>query len=311
MSTKQTNATEAFQTITDKRKALESLINIATGIESQQGALSELALAARPSQNFPPKLINYFKALEKSLKDQDSTNLLQKLEKVEEAISKSVKKILMLASIDVNKLRNNEIENVDVTAFRKFVDEFKRKTNTSLGLRLVLKKRGLAIAPIQIPIKQEVINQQIDALKEKEKKCIKQVRSEIQAIIKDTQSMLKMDGLPDQMKTELESVNKAMQVNIEHLDQGGSISTIPNVFETVVLESNLPQEPTEKPADDSREEDNESAQQTSEESETAKKPSAPYIAPSQTPKSNWWIFKKWLSSPWKTSWRSLKEKYGK
>jgi len=311
------NSKEALQSLTDKRKALESLIKIAGGIESQHSALNELALAARPSQEFPAKVVNYFKVMEKSLDGHDSTKLLQKLEKIEETISKSVERILALARVDINKLRDNEIDNIDVSVFSKFIDEFKRRTNTSLGLRLILKKRGLAIAPIQIPIKQETINAQIEALKEKENRCVKQIRSEIQSIIKDTQSMLKEDQLPDAIRKELENVSRAMEVNIEHLDKGGSVSEIPNVFEVIVLESSpsitpesgVLEEPDTQEKSYAQEESDSYESEDAQHESTSEAPKAKTEEEPISPKSSWWIFKKWLSSPWSTSWSSLKKKY--
>ncbi len=298
-------STESLQSITDKRRALESLIQIASGVENQQAALSELALAARPSQEFPPKVVCYFKAIEAKTREEDSTGLLQKLEKIENAVARSIEKILLLAKVDINKLRRQEIDKLDINIFNKFIDDFKRRTNTSLGLRYILKKRGMAIAPIKIPLQQEAINEQIEALKEKEKRCIKQIRTEIQVIINDTDKLLKQPDLPEAMKAELENVKQAMLVNVDHLDKGGSVSSIPNVFETVTLESDALQR------QESLEEQTEAK---TIESETPNESTRPQIA-TQIPEtveihSNWWIFKKWLSSPWSTSWRSLKEKYG-
>ena len=309
--TVKTGPTEALQSITDKRRALESLINIACGVENQQAALNELALAARPSQDFPAKLANYFKAMETRTKDEDSTSLLQKLDKIEETIAQSVEQILILANVDVNELRDQEVENLDIDTFQSFIEEFKRRTNTSLGLRYLLNRRGVAIAPIKIPIQQQTLNQKITSLKKKEKACVKQIRSEIQSIIKDTQTILATSNLPEEMEKELRNVNKAMQVNIAHLDSGGNVTDIPNVFECVVLESksvsefsvgeNKELEPISQPAQ------NKAEQSTS--NDDTPKPS-PISKPPEQAKSNWWIFKKWLSSPWSTSWRSLKEKYG-
>lgn len=313
--------TEALNSIKHKRKALESLINIACSVENQQAALSELSLAAKPSQEFPKKVVDYFKAIEERSKETDSTALLQKMDKVEEAISRSVEKILLLAKVDVNKLRDAELANLDIETFQNFIGDFKRRTNTSLALRYILKKRGMAIAPIKLPIQQETISVQIEALKEKEKRCVKQIRSEIQKIIKDTKTALSIPDLPEAIKTELSNVEKAMQVNITHLDQGGSASTIPNVFETIVLESSSPidhedesKNENESEFDGEQSQSNQPATAPSKNQETEPKPPKIKAGANEikhTPKSNWWIFKKWLSSPWATSWRSLKKKYGK
>ncbi|WP_196139011.1 hypothetical protein [Aliikangiella sp. G2MR2-5] len=311
----QLSHSDALSTITEKRRALESLIKIAASVENQQSALSELALAAKPSQEFPAKVVSYFAAIEKRLKDTDSTGLLHKLETIEKKIGSSVNKILKLAKIDINKLRDSELENINIESFGQFIDDFKRRTNTSLALRFILKKRGMAIAPIKLPIQQETVNEQIAFLKEKEIQCVKQVRKEIQAIIKDTSAILLQPNLPEPMKEELEQVNKAMLVNLEHLDRGGTVKSLPNVFEIVTLETESYDsgEVNERtPPEDNRETQEKVDEQPEPEQKTEsrkKEVKAKTEEPEKEIKSYWWIFKKWLSSPWSTSWRSLKAKY--
>ena len=307
------NPSETLQTVTDKRLALESLINITCSVQNQHKALSEVALAARPSQQFPKKIVSYFKAIEQHMAGTDSTGLLQKLEIVEAAINRSIGKLLNLAKINVNQLRNDEINNIDIDSFKNFIDDFKRRTQTSLALRFILKKRGMAIAPFKVPLPQESIAAQIDALKEKERKCVKQIRSEIQVIIKDTQDLLLLDQLPPEIRKELENVKKAMQVNIEHLDNGGSVTEIPNVFEIITLES----EPAYTSDQSSKEENSNTKSVTAETSEieSPTQPSATSVenndgssqqlapasdekkANKQPPKSFWWLLKKMVKFP--------------
>ncbi|MCW9016176.1 MAG: hypothetical protein OQJ89_04365, partial [Kangiellaceae bacterium] len=226
--------------------------------------------------------------------------LISKLDKVEQSVVRAISKILALTNIDVNKLRDEQLSNIDIDTFTSFIDEFKRRTQNSLAIRYVLRNRGVAIAPFHLPIPQEEISEQIEQLKQKEKKCIKQIRSEIQTIIGDTKDMLLVDNLPEGMQEELINVRKAMEVNIAHLDKGGSVVDIPNVFEIIVLE-------TKTVAPIAEEEPS-----PSEESST--KTPSPVIETAtetkQQPKSFWWMLKTWLSSPWSTSWKSIKRKYG-
>ena len=300
MST-ETTATEAFKSITDKRLALESLINIASSVNGQQLALNQVALAARPSQDFPAKSVKFFKKVEERLADTDTTGLIHKLEKVEQSIERAIGKILELAKVDVNQLRDEQLSNIDVETFTNFIDEFKRRTQNSLAIQYVLRKRGVAIAPFHLPIPQEAIGEQIEQLKQKEKKCVKQIRGEIQSIISDTQNMLLIGNLPEGMEAELVNVKKAMEVNIAHLDKGGSVTEIPNVFEIVVLETKTvapvkAEEPLSQP--------DMSAKNTSTSDQKMEEKELPQ-------KSFWWMLKTWLSSPWSTSWKSIKRKHGK
>lgn len=106
------------------------------------------------------------------------------------------------------------------------------------------------------------------------------------------------------MKAEIANVNKAMQVNLEHLDSGGNVKEIPNVFETIVLESPLTELITiEEPAEQ------EEVGSESKKSEPTEKESVTKNTSKKTQhksESFWTLFIKWLSSPWNVSWRSLK-----
>jgi len=308
-------ASDTIQQITDQRQALESLIRIAQSVHNQQSALSELALAARPSQDFPAKVLSYFAAVEKRLGDIPVPDILKKIETIEAVTEQDLSKIIYLATLDVNQLRAEQIqspqlENIDVAYFADAIGDFKRRTQTALAMRVLLNKRGVSIQPFKIPISQEKLSQEIQALKEKEVRCVTQIKQEINQIITNTEELLSQQSLSEAIKKSLLEVILGMKVNLNHLDAGGLVTEIPNTFEIVTLES--------APINDINEakeaESNMSAvaDQDEEEKESANKPisNATAQAPNKRkPRSYWWIFKRWILSPWKTTWRSLVKKY--
>ena len=318
-------ASKAIQQITEQRQALESLIRIAQGVHNQQSALSELALAARPSQDFPKSVLNYFAAVEKKMADTPIPEVLKKIEAIESVTERDLSQIIYLATLDVHALRANQIEsaqleNIDVAYFTDAINNFKRRTQTALAMRVLLKKRGVAIQPFKLSVSQETLNQKIQDLKQKEIQCIQQIRLEINQIIDDTSLLLEQDSFSEEMKQSLRAVRRAMKINLRHLDEGGSVNDIPNVFEIVTLESGPSSEfPLSKDPDTHNVVTEESSgkipiQPVKDKSATAKqkptiKQSQPPPAKKQVPRSYWWIFKLWVTSPWKTSWRSLVNKY--
>ncbi len=310
---KNKNTTDAFQIITDKRQALETLINIAKGVKQQHSALSELSYAARPSQDFPPTVIRYFSAIEDRLKSTSTPGVIKKLELIEKVTEKALTQIINLAEIDVNQLRANEIQELDAEAFNQFIDDFKRRTRTSLGLRCLLKKRGVAIAPFHLPIPQETIREQIEHLKTKENFCIDQVRSEIEQIINDSDHLLTQPGLDENIVNELKQVVSGMRVNLVHLDKGGSITEIPNVFEVITLETNNDEYNTDFTDESNNQStNNESihiATQKNNEPLNSNQDSITVEAPIAL--SFWGKLKLWLNSPWNKNWKSIQDKKNK
>jgi len=313
----QSSATKTYQIITDKRQALESLIKIAQGVHEQHSALSELAYAALPSQEFPVKVVLFFDAIEKRMADLPSPEIIRKLETVEKVTEQSLRQMLHLATLDVAQLRAQQIDALNPESFKTFIDDFRNRTNTALAIRLLLKKKGLAIAPFKLPVPQETIAAQISRLKEKEVACVKEVRKEIYDIIRDSQALLTLTELDQQLRQQLADIVSGMHANLAHLDNGGSITEIPNEFEIITLQSeevvlvdataetNAPKQPaTTAPVE-----------------ETVAK--TPAITPDQEALDNrespsetqlqkrsfWWIFKLWLTSPWNTRWSDLTKKY--
>jgi len=325
------NPSEQFQLISEKREALEKLIRIAHGVENQQKALSELALAAKPSQEFPDQVVKYFGAIEERMKSLAVPDILKKLQSVEKVTNETIEDILMLTRLDINSLRDDQIEKISLDSFTDSIDNFKRRSQTALALRFVLKKRGVAVAPLKLPLSQEHIALQVKQLKQKENQCAQQVKHEVIAIIEDTSLLMRQGNLPEEMNSSLQMIRKAMQQNLAHLQNGGLVSEIPNAFESVTLESSPVDSITSQssPTDDSPEahssdsenkgadpemveEDVSAASDNSNDNDDTSGKAEQRPQPdsqSQPRPSFWWILKTWLSSPWSTSWRSIKSKY--
>jgi len=300
---KSDNSAKELSKLTEKRLALESLIKITASIQTQQESLLELSVIARPSQEFPAKLVAHIKLLSEKIGDLPVTELIQRLEAIERVMAKGLGAILKLADLDANALRSEQIASISIDDFVGAIDNFKRRTQTAVALRYLLIGRGVAIAPFSLAVPQEAIVGHIESLKVKEKNCVKQIRKEIVEIIKDSDKMMEYDGLSEAMKTEISNVGQAMRINLEHLDNGGSVKEIPNIFETIILESQITESIViEEPMDESDEETS-SENKIREESLTAKKMSKRIQG---KPESFWTLFTKWLSSPWSVSWRSLK-----
>jgi len=293
-----TSATQALKIIADKRKALERLVRIAQSVSHQQKALSQLALSARPSQDFPQVLEKRFHSVEKKFAQTSAEALNEKLDKLEARIEQSIERIIFLARIDINMLRDQQLLDLDLEHFQALIEEFRKRAKSSLALRYILKKRGFNLPPLKLPISQEQIGEEIDHLRDKEKHCVSQVRQEINEIIRDSRQLLTSGQLPTAIQKELKQVVRAMQVNIEHLDAGGSIHQLPNLFETVVLETESTAEPEPQ-----------QSRKTGADSETTDTQPAGQ-AQQQQPRSFLWRLGKWLMSPWKTSWREINQKYG-
>jgi hypothetical protein len=291
------NVSEEFELVTGKRLALESLIRIASGIRYQQKALNELALAARPSQDIPKNMARSFASAEEKMKDKDIPDVIKKLSRLELITKKTLSQILQLTSLDVDLLRSEQNNNITVDNFTTAISDFQRRTQTALTLRYVLQQRGVVIPPFKLPISQDSVYEQVEQLKQKENDCIKQIKIEINIVVEDTNMMMRNDSLPDEMKSELIQMNKAMIANLDHLKTGGLVTDIPHAFEVITLATPQSNEADERSHSDELAKPNLKEKANNDSEAAPKNPSF------------WWLVKKWIFSPWSTSWSSIKQKY--
>lgn len=297
--------------VASKRSALEKLIDIAIGIQGQQQAMEDLSLIAKPSQELPAKTVQQMTQFEEKYADAADEELRQRLHLIESAIHGLIKRVVLVAQLEVTALRDEEVKGLSVDGFKLLVAEFEQHTKTSLILRFLLKKRGVVLAAFKLPFPQESIAERIQALKEKEYQCIAQIKVEAQSIIDDTQVLLAGSSFPDKMRQQLQAVQEAMQDNLLHLDKGGSVATLPNKFEVIGSQSTPPPPPTDervkaaaavpKPV-----------QVAAEVEKSVKARSSKDLGASVRPVrrkklTTWQLLLKWLMTPWSRSFKSLQE----
>ena len=301
-------SSDDLKNLSEKRKALESLIRITSIIQEQQKSLLELSAASNASQDFPVSMMQHIKLLKGKIGDLPVADLLKKLEKIEEVTENNLEQIIQLVDVEPEQLglySNEKSESqFSVDEFEERIANFKRHTQTSIGLRLILKSRNVAIAPFRLPIPQAELNQHIRALKQKEKKCIKRVRKDIVEVIKDSVKIMQDDSISTQMRDCIEQIKGEMESNLEHLDNGGKIDKLPTKIEHHVLESEI-----ELHVELLKIEEDESKNDEIPGLDSIDKPHAKENKTTTKPEklSTWQVFKLWLISPWNVSWSSVKE----
>jgi len=307
MTSSQQN-TDALKSLSDKRHALETLIKITASIQEQQKSLLELSAASSTAQDFPASMMSHINLLRDKIGNIPVMDLLQKLETIEKVTETNLAQIIQLVDVEPEDLSENVSNEFSVDEFIERIANFKRHTQTSIGLRLILKERKVAIAPFRLPIPQAELNQHIRTLKQKEKRCIKRVRRDIVEIIKDSVKIVSDESISEQMRECINQIKSEMEENLTHLDNGGKIDELPTKIENHVLESEieLQVEITEisESEDKQIENDETNAIKSVEESTQT-------IEISQQKLTMWQVFKLWLSSPWNVSWNSLKESTSK
>jgi len=310
MTSNQQN-TDALKNLSEKRHALESLIKITVSIQKQQKSLLELSAASSTTQAVPARMMSHINLLKEKIGNIPVTDLLQKLEKIEKVTKANLEQIIQLVEVEPEELNtsssNSNSNEFSVNEFIARISNFKRHTQTSIGLRLILKGRNVAITPFRLPIPQAELNQHIRTLKQKEKRCIKRVRKDIVEIIKDSSKIIADELISEQMRECIIQIKEEMEGNLTHLDNRGKIDELPTKIVSPVLESEINLQVKIQKID-TDEGVTDLGNETKQEKPNHMNKSEVLVNSTKKQKlSMWQVFKLWLTSPWNVSWSSLKE----
>jgi len=277
------------QLIEKKRHMLASLIRVAQGVNKHTQGLEHVLLLTRPSQTFPPKIDQYIKLLEGKTSSLSDAELSEQSEKYDNHCKQLINTLLEVVDQIQKQIEDGqELESFSEEIQQQF-KEFKSMTQTAVGLRAMLKKRGITLPPVQFGFPQEWISEQIDTFHQTNRELRVRVKTLALELIVDVKQLLKTKNLSQVLRDGLSYAESSMQENLSHLKAGGSIDTLPYEFENLVITS-MPETPEGKIYQSDPKENEEAPVE-----QLAEKKQLSFIGK----------VKLWLSSSWKTRWRDL------
>tara|TARA_R110001592_G_scaffold103298_1_gene291118 strand:+ start:1364 stop:2227 length:864 start_codon:yes stop_codon:yes gene_type:complete len=285
----ETDTQTQCQLIEKKRQMLASLIRIAQGINKHTQGLEDVLLLVRPSQTYPAKIDQYITLLESKTATLTDGQLIKEAKKYDDRCKQLINILLKV----VDKIQKQIEEAKEIDSFSDEIQEqlkaFKTMTQTAVGLRVILQKRGVVLTPVQFGFPQEWFVEQVDSLQQTNRELRVRVKTLALELILDVKQILNRQGVSQKLRDCLNYTENAMQENLKHLNAGGSLDNLPHEFENLIITSTA-----NAPADKIYQSDPEMPEETPEEPETVKK---------QLNLSG--KIKLWLSSSWKTRWRDL------
>jgi hypothetical protein len=291
---KTTTSSQRLRLIRRKRLALEQLIEFTKNISLQSRILQDVLVLSRPSQVIPDKIREHLMYLVNTIQNLSDGDLNQHLIRVDQLVRQGVETIVNISQHLEQFDANSQSIIKEINHIKETITLFKNRTELSLALRLVLKNKGLQPQRLVVNFSQESISEQIGELKNEEQKCSNSLRNHIQDVIIECDLLLSLDGIASELKGELKQVKEVMQQNIEHLNSGKSIETIPVNFEAVNIEDSSPSaiEPIYE------------AKETSIEIKKTTATATPTkIEPQKKPETFLQRLTNWLNSPWNQGWK--------
>jgi hypothetical protein len=298
---------EALQLLHERRTALERAVRIAASVERMHHSLQAAMLMGKPAANIPQKMIDSLDRLDDTVKLMPSAKLKVILSHLEKEVQKRFSMIMELAKMDEAQLIDAEFEPGE--DIEKVLLTYRKKAQTAVAVKVLLHSRGEITKPMPLPVPVADIRQQLGKLNEREQVCRKEVRNEIVVLIQETDHILTRSDLPEGMREIILATRQDFTLNLQHLDAGGTIITMPVGLEIVSMGD-------EHAAESSTEPQTPTAQEPTADEPPATTQDASATEATSKGRRPGMIYKlrRWVTTPFDVTWKDIEkeldEKYG-
>ena len=297
------SASDEIHLIRLRREGLDTAIKITLSINRLQHSLESILLLKKPTKDIPSDLLALFGNLSEAIANLPSTELTKRLVKIEESIRQDIQTIMGISDkpdvLDPLNLEKPSSEEVTET-LHALIHDFRRRTNTAIVLKLHLRARGIEAAETLIPVTPEALVTQVAKLVVEEKKCIKKIKKDLLELDEQVGHIIFNKDYSNNMRDLAFVMHQQINANINHLDKGKDIESMPFVVEIIELGH------AEEKIVKSKEEATVPIEEIKEEEETVAPPEETTEKMTNKPRLGFFKkLKKWYTTPWSVKWRDL------
>jgi len=238
--------TTELEIIRHKRAALQKLVKLTSTLHQLNQGLQSVILMGRSAARIPDKIVSKFKSLSEGLKDKPTDIIKNTLSKTDQKIQSDIKHVLEISQKS-NELLEKQLgatgsKLVDVLKedYHDYVNDFKKKSQTSITLRIALKTRNAIVSAFNLPVPESFIEHQIVSLDHKEKECRKIIKKDMNSLQNDIEQLISREDCPEDIKQVLTGLKSDLKSNSDHFASGKPIDEMPIIYESIEL-SGTPQ----------------------------------------------------------------------
>lgn len=225
--------------ITEQRAALEMVVKISLAIARMQSGLESMLTLGRESSQLSQEHIKTFEVISDSIQHLPTDKLKSAVSHLDSYINKALHGVMDLVAQGEKLLTDASADSEKLDDIHKDIhsklNTFRRKSQTAVVVRLLLRKRGINTVPFSLPISESIITEKISELEGKEKHCRHRIGKEIDTMEAYVDNLLETEGLPESTSEEMQEVKTSLQKNRQHLLSGKPIEELPIVFEIVEM----------------------------------------------------------------------------
>lgn len=230
-----------LEIIKQKRAALQKLVKLTSMLHQLHQGLQSVILMGKTTAQIPEKIVDKFKLLSASLKEKPTKILENTLSTTDVKIGRDIKHVLEISQKS-NELLEQELGATGTKLtdalkddYHEFVGDFKKKSQTSITLRITLKTRNALVKAFNLPVPESFIKNQIIALNVKEQKCRSIIKKDMGSLQADVDVMLKNKDCSKEVVDILEKIKVELNENSKHFAAGKPIEDMPIIYENIEL----------------------------------------------------------------------------
>lgn len=294
------SVTDEIRLLKQRRKSLDHVIKFTLGINRLQHSLESISLLKKPTKDIPRDLLRLFGNISDTVGTLPSSELTIRLARIEETLQHDIDTILGISNeptvLDSTSGEQSASEDI-AEKLQTLINDFRRRANTAIVLKLHLRTRGINVAETIIPIKPEALLTQISKLVVEEKKCHHRTKEELNKLDNQIGEIIDNESYPDEVRHHALTMRQQINENIDHLNKGKDIEKMPFVIEIIQIQDSENEDT--RPAITDKVNPAKSTEITTEKKDPVQ---------NNTNKSKTGFLKKllkWMSSPWSVKWHDI------
>jgi len=234
------NLTQELHNLQEKKNTLEQAVRIASSLEKLNDGLKAVMLMGKPTSSISQKSLENIEELDEKTKILSSQKLKEILERLENTVHEKLALIIEISDKEDGSTEEVEESNVSQLSHDEIdviLKEYLKSAQTAIALKVVLRARGEITKPTVLSLPENDIKNKLNEVDIREKECRVKVKNEMTILIRDTESVLSRDDLPENLRAMVKLTCESLALNLKHIEQGKSIDDMPFAIENVEMAS--------------------------------------------------------------------------
>lgn len=235
------NPLQEYWRLVAQKRALEQLVRVTESIERLHTGLQAAVLLGKPTNLIGPSALRFFQELSASTRLQPTGKLRITLAHLEERMRVLLQQVMTIAEQEPL----SAAPEIFGDANARSINEFRRVSQTAVALRILLRERGEATVPLNLPVSHSALRERMRKVAEQESRCREKVMDDILTVQVDARLLLDTESLSGPMRRMLVATVEQLDANLAHIQAGNSIESLPHPVEVIELAEEVVVEPVE------------------------------------------------------------------